>query len=150
VKFTNPCLNVRSLLRIGRSQLCWFDHVTRMTQERLASNRAGHIPGKAAEISSMDQVASVSLRPCLVPFWCGASGTITGCWKLWGISRPPRVAVPANFPGGRQGVKRLCFIRAVLWLKSRSDIEYWRKIFASPGWRSLFMKIFYKNLHKIV
>jgi len=29
-------LNVEPLLRIERSQLCWFDHVSRMSHERLA------------------------------------------------------------------------------------------------------------------
>jgi len=37
-----------------------------------------------------NQVAWLHLRPCFVPSCCGASRTIWYCWKLWGISNPPR------------------------------------------------------------
>ena len=35
--------------------------------------------------------------PCLVPSWCGATRTIWNCCWSWGISCPPRDAVPDGF-----------------------------------------------------
>ena len=58
---------------------------------------------KAAQMSSMDQVASVHLRPCLVPSLCGVSGTVASFWKPWGISSPPKAADPTTLPRGKGG-----------------------------------------------
>jgi len=44
-------------------------------------------------------------RPCLVPFWCDAGGTIWNCWKPWSIPSAPGAAAPADPPRRKSGVK---------------------------------------------
>jgi len=73
VKFA--ALNVEPLLRIDRSQLRWFGHVTRTFQETGGASPAGHTHGKAAQRSTKDQVEWLHPRSCLVLSWCGASRT---------------------------------------------------------------------------
>jgi len=38
------------------------------------------------------------------PWSHGASRTIRGCWKQWGISNHPRAAAPAILPEGKASV----------------------------------------------
>jgi len=61
--------------------------------------------GKAAQNSSMNQVAWLHLQTCLVPSWCGARGTIWDCCWSWGISSPPIAAVSASVSNGKESTK---------------------------------------------
>ena len=61
--------------------------------------------GKAAQNSSMNQVAWLHLRPCLVPSWCRTSKTIWDCCWSWGISSPPIAAVSASVSNGKESTK---------------------------------------------
>jgi len=66
---------------------------------------AGYTHGKAAQRLTKNQTELLHFRPCLVPSWCGASRTIWNrCWS-WGISSPPRDAVPTTHKRGKAGVK---------------------------------------------
>jgi len=100
-------LNVKPfLLRIERSQLSWFGHVTRMSQERLAIGKSCWLrPRKRRPEADQGQLACLHPRPCLVPPWCGASRTIRDCWKPWGISSPPKDAIPLNLLRVKVGMK---------------------------------------------
>ena len=56
-------------------------------------------------IQGLGVVNIVHLRPCFVSSWCGTRRTIWNyCWS-WGISSPPRAAVPATLPRGKAGRK---------------------------------------------
>jgi len=81
VKFRKS-MHIESFLRTERSHPRGVDHVTRMPQERSPS---GCTHGKAAQRSTKDQMASLYLRPCLAPSWCGVSRAIWDCWKPWSI-----------------------------------------------------------------
>jgi len=109
VYFVTLCDNVRScefrkalnveilFLLTEKSQLRWFDHVTRTSQERSARQvLLAYTHGKASQRLTKDQMAWLHLWRCLVPPWCGASRTIRNCWKSWGISSLIRSTAPAS------------------------------------------------------
>jgi len=99
-------LNVEPLLRIERSQLRWFGHVSRMSQKRLSMQvQLATLTDKRPRGRPKDQVAWLHLRICLVPSWCGVSGTSTESWTSWGISSPPGDAAPATLPRGNAATK---------------------------------------------
>jgi len=88
-------LNVESIiLRIERSQPRWFGHMTRMLQERLVrrvllaaltakQSRAQPRTRWPVYISDL-AYSHLGVEPSEL--------IIRGCWKPWGISRPPRAA----------------------------------------------------------
>jgi len=82
--------NAKLLFRIERSQLPWFGHVSKMSQERLTKLFDGYTPGKAAQRLSKDQVTWLHLRSCLVLFQCWPKRIFRDfCWS-WSISGRPR------------------------------------------------------------
>jgi len=46
----------------------------------------------------------VTASPTLVPSWCGARTILNCCWS-WGISSPPKAAVPTTLPKGKAGTQ---------------------------------------------
>jgi len=86
-------LNVEPLLRIERCQLRWSTTWPEC-HKKVMSCRL-HPRGSGQEVGK-GHVASFHPRPCLVPFWCGGSRTISDCWKSWVISSPPRATAPAT------------------------------------------------------
>jgi len=54
-------------------------------------NPAGYNQGAAAQRFTKEKVTWLLLRPGMVPSWCGATGTVSGCWTQQGISGPPSV-----------------------------------------------------------
>ena len=93
-------LHVEPLLQIERSRLRWFDHLTRMLQERLTRRDLLSTP-TAKRPRGRPRTRChpwPHIRPCLVPSRCGASKTIKDCWKPWGTSNPPRAAEPERRP----------------------------------------------------
>ena len=69
------------------------------------ANPACYTHAKKAHRSSKNQVVWLHLRPCLFPSCCGANRTIRKFLKPWGISSPPRAAVPVTLPRGKAGMK---------------------------------------------
>ena len=97
--------NIEPILQIERSQLRWVGHATKILQVGLARQvRYSYTYDKAVQWPTKDQMVWFHLRPCLVPSWNGASGTNSGCWKLWVISSPARAVDPATLPRGKASV----------------------------------------------
>jgi len=88
------------------NHLRWFDHVSRMSQKRLA--RQDLLPTLTVMRPRVVQEPGgevLHLRPCLVSSWCGASRTVRNCWKPWSTSSPPRSAAPATLLREKADVK---------------------------------------------
>jgi len=77
-------LNVELLIRIERSQLRWFGHLSRMPQERLVRQVLAK-PQKSSHGSPKDQVEWLLFRPSLITSWCWVSRTIWDCCWSWDI-----------------------------------------------------------------
>jgi len=91
-------LKVEPRLRIERSQLRWFGHVSRMSHEKLARQvllaepkwkRPGGCPRSRWSNNIFDFAWS---RLCVEP----RSRITWNCWWPWGISSPPGAAIPAR------------------------------------------------------
>jgi len=98
-------LNVEALLRTDRSQLRWLGHVSRMPQEKLARHALLAKPQESGPEFVQGLGGVITLRPCLVPSFCGASRTIWDCCWPWGIPSPPTAATPVTLPRGNVGMK---------------------------------------------
>jgi len=77
------------LLRIERSQICWFDRVLRMTYKRLARQVLLAKTTKSGSEVIQDLVWVTTSPTLLFSSWCGARKTLWNwCWS-WDILRPP-------------------------------------------------------------
>jgi len=66
-----------------------------ITTEKIGEERPiGYTHGKAAQRSTKDSMVWLHLLPGSVPFGCGESGAIRGCWKPLGISNLRGVLLP--------------------------------------------------------